>query len=64
MPEEKSFDPAKADGREEINPRDRGQLHYWAGRLKATPDELVEAVRAVGPNPTAVAIWLGSADAV
>jgi hypothetical protein len=65
MPDEiKSFDPDKADGHEEIDPRDRDQLHYWAARLKATPDELIEAVRTVGPNSTAVAIWLGSAGAV
>jgi hypothetical protein len=65
MPEEtKSFDPANADGHEEIDPRDHHQLQYWAGRLGATPEELMEAVQTVGPNSTAVAIWLGSADAV
>jgi hypothetical protein len=47
-----------------IDPRDEGQVRYWAQRFDATPEELENAVRAVGPNCTAVAIWLGSARAI
>ncbi len=48
----------------EIDLKDEGQVRYWAEKLDATADELNQAVEAVGPNRTAVAIWLGSADAV
>ena len=41
-----------------------GQVRYWADRLKVTPEDVREAVEAVGPNCTAVAIWLGSPHAV
>jgi hypothetical protein len=64
MHEPKSFEPQQPDTHEEIDTGDHHQLRYWTRRLKATPEELTEAVRTVGPNPTAVAIWLGSADAV
>lgn len=47
-----------------IDVMDEGQLAYWSERLDATADELREAVREVGPNRTAVAIWLGRADAI
>jgi hypothetical protein len=43
---------------------DDAQVRYWAERLQATPQEIHDAVRAVGPNTTAVAIWLGRAGAV
>jgi hypothetical protein len=47
-----------------IDLKDDGQLAYWSQRLDATIDELRQAVGEVGPNRTAVAIWLGRADAV
>lgn len=47
-----------------IDLRDARQVAYWSERLDATCDELREAVREVGPNRTAVAIWLGCADAL
>jgi hypothetical protein len=62
--ERKSFTPEPCDAPAEIDYLDQEQLRYWAERLEATPAEVVEAVRTVGPNCTAVAIWLGSADAV
>jgi hypothetical protein len=62
--EPRSFTPEACDAPAEIDHRDPAQLQYWAERLEATPDEVIEAVRTVGPNCTAVAIWLGSADAI
>ncbi|MDD3838072.1 MAG: DUF3606 domain-containing protein [Phenylobacterium sp.] len=47
-----------------IDPKDHAQLTYWSERLDATVDELKQAIRQVGPNRTAVAIWLGRGDAV
>jgi hypothetical protein len=47
-----------------IDPDNEGQVRYWADRLKAAPEDVREAVAAVGPNCTAVAIWLGSPNAV
>ena len=47
-----------------IDTGDAGQVRYWADRLKATPEEICEAVGTVGPNCTAVAIWLGSPQAI
>ncbi|MET0295363.1 MAG: DUF3606 domain-containing protein, partial [Phenylobacterium sp.] len=32
---------------------------YWSERLEASFEELRDAIREVGPNRTAVAIWLG-----
>jgi hypothetical protein len=43
---------------------DDAQVRYWAERLQATPAEIAQAIQNVGPNTTAVAIWLGSAGAV
>lgn len=48
----------------EIDLGNAEHVRYWTEKLDATPQELNEAVEAVGPNKTAVAIWLGSADAV
>ena len=47
-----------------IDVKDHAQAAYWSERLDATLDELHEAIQEVGPNRTAVAIWLGRADAV
>jgi hypothetical protein len=47
-----------------IDLRNEGQVRYWAERLSATPEEVRKAVQAVGGNCTAVAIWLGSAQAL
>ena len=43
-----------------IDAENASQVRYWADRLKTTPEDICEAVEAVGPNCTAVAIWLGS----
>jgi hypothetical protein len=47
-----------------IDLKNEGQVRYWAERLSATPEEVRKAVKAVGDNCTAVAIWLGSAQAL
>lgn len=47
-----------------IDLKDHTQVAYWSERLDATFEELRQAVREVGPNRTAVAIWLGRADAL
>ena len=52
------------DEQQPIDLKDDNQVRYWADRLQATPAEVVDAVRHVGANATAVAIWLGSAGAV
>lgn len=57
--EDRSFEPPAV-----IDLEDSRQVNYWADRLQATPDEISEAVQNVGPNRTAVAIWLGRGDAV
>jgi hypothetical protein len=49
------------DEHEPIDLMNDGQVRYWCERLSASPDEIRKAVTAVGPNCTAVAIWLGSA---
>jgi hypothetical protein len=57
--QDRSFEPPLV-----IDLTDPNQVDYWADRLQATPDEITEAVESVGPNRTAVAIWLGRGDAV
>lgn len=57
--EDRSFEPPIV-----IDLEDTRQVSYWADRLQATPDEISEAVQNVGPNRTAVAIWLGRGDAL
>lgn len=47
-----------------IDLHDERQVAYWSERLEATREELRQAVREVGPNRTAVAIWLGRGDAI
>jgi hypothetical protein len=47
-----------------IDLKDQTQVAYWSERLDATIEELRQAVHEVGPNRTAVAIWLGRADAI
>jgi hypothetical protein len=44
-----------------INIEDESQVLALAERYEVAPDELVEAVAQVGPNLTAVEIWLGCA---
>ena len=51
--EPRSFAPISVD--------DVDHLAYWSGRLKTTPDRLIELVAAVGANPKAVATELGVA---
>lgn len=43
----------------EIQLEDEDAVRYWAERLRATPDEIAEAVGKVGRNRTAVEIYLG-----
>lgn len=52
-PEEQTFDPHTP-----IDPANEEQLKSVAAALDATPNEVREAVGKVGPNPTAVSIWL------
>lgn len=47
------------DGPGDINLEDPDEVSYWAERLEATPEELAEAVEKVGPNRTAVGLYLG-----
>lgn len=47
-----------------IDLKDATQAAYWSERLDATLEELRQAIREVGPNRTAVAIWLGRPDAI
>ena len=47
-----------------IDLTDRPQVDYWSDRLDVSPEEIDEAVKAVGPHRTAVAIWLGRPDAL
>ena len=51
--EEKSFDP-----HDPIDLDDGRRVSELASRLQVTPDDIAEAVVEVGPNPTAVAIYL------
>ena len=52
------------DEHQPIDTEHDAQVRYWADRLKVTPEDIREAVEAVGPNCTAVAIWLGSPNAL
>lgn len=47
-----------------IDLKDDHQVAYWSERLEATIEELRQAIHEVGPNRTAVAIWLGRGHAV
>lgn len=47
-----------------IDLMDETQVAYWSERLDASIEELRQAIRQVGPNRTAVAIWLGRVDAI
>jgi len=57
-------EPRIFDAQPLIDLRDKLQVDYWSQRLEVTPAEINEAVRTVGPNRTAVAIWLGRPDAL
>ncbi len=57
--EPKSFDPHRP-----IDLGDAHQVTALADRFGATHEELAEAVEKVGPQPVAVAIFLGRPDAV
>jgi hypothetical protein len=57
-------EPRTFDAQPLIDLQDKPQVHYWSRRLEVTPAEITDAVRAVGPNRTAVAIWLGRPDAL
>ncbi|HEY8618137.1 DUF3606 domain-containing protein [Phenylobacterium sp.] len=52
--EERSF-----DGPGDIDLGDAEEVRYWAERLEASPEELADAVEKVGPNRTAVGLYLG-----
>ncbi|MDP3175778.1 MAG: DUF3606 domain-containing protein [Phenylobacterium sp.] len=47
-----------------IDRQDALQVDYWCKRLEVSAEDIDEAVRAVGPNRTAVAIWLGRPEAL
>lgn len=57
--EPKSFDPHQP-----IDLADQRQVTALSDRFGATHEELAEAVEKVGPQPVAVAIFLGRPDAV
>ena len=57
--EPKTFDP-----HEPIDLSSEGKVAEMSEKLDATPQELAEAVVKVGPQPVAVAIFLGRPDAV
>ncbi|WP_334162363.1 DUF3606 domain-containing protein [Phenylobacterium sp.] len=52
-------EPRSFEGPGDINLDDPDEVNYWAERLEATPEELAEAVQKVGPNRTAVGLYLG-----
>ena len=52
-PEPRSFDPPAF-----IDLEDERQVEHWTRALQATPEELRQAVRKVGPHHTAVEIYL------
>jgi hypothetical protein len=41
-----------------IDVADDAAIHFWSERLGVTEDEILEAIRLVGPNSTAVALKL------
>ena len=53
-------EPRSFDGPGHINLDDPEEVRYWAERLEATPEEIAEAVERVGPNRTAVGLYLGA----
>ena len=57
--EPKNFDP-----HEPIDLADAAQVKQVARALDATHEELAEAIEKVGPQPVAVAIFLGRSDAI
>ena len=57
-------DRAFEDPHRPIDLRDAAEVAYLMDRLGATPAELAEAVNTVGPNRTAVAIFLGESGAL
>jgi hypothetical protein len=56
---QKAFDPHKL-----IDVDDEKQLRQVGAMLDASPEEISEAVEKVGPQPVAVAIFLGRGDVV
>lgn len=53
--EERSFDaPAR------IDVRDPDAVRRWAERYSVDPRDITQAVEQVGPNPTAVELWLSA----
>ena len=49
---------AAAAGADHIDPHDEAQLHEWARRLDASPEQIREAVAAVGNHPDDVEMHL------
>ena len=52
-PEPRSFEACRT-----IDLADDAAVSFWSQRLGVAPEEIVEAVKAVGPNTTAVALKL------
>jgi hypothetical protein len=52
--EPRSFD----EGRQPIDIEDADQVRHYADKWSVDPEDIEEAVRHVGGNPTAVEIWL------
>ena len=57
-------EPTKFDPHEPIDLADAAKVKQVTEALDATHEELVEAVEKVGPQPVAVAIFLGRPEAV
>ena len=57
-------EPTKFDPHEPIDLGDAAKVKQVAEALDATHEELVEAVEKVGPQPVAVAIFLGRPGAI
>ncbi len=51
------------EGPGQIDLDDPEEVRYWTERLEATREELEDAIRRVGPNRTAVGLYLGEAEA-
>jgi hypothetical protein len=52
-PEPRSFEDSRT-----IDVADEAAVRFWSQRLGVPPEEIVEAVKAVGPNTTAVLLKL------
>jgi hypothetical protein len=57
-------EPSTFDPHEPIDLSSAVKVAEMSEKLDATPQELAEAIEKVGPQPVAVAIFLGRPDAV